>query len=364
MQIDNLSIFLVPMTLRRPFTTSFGTQTERKVLLVKIEGEGKVGWGECVAEEGPWYSYETVESCKYLIKNYISKWIMGNKIVHPSDFPTMVQRIRGNPMAKACVEDAIWDLYGKIEGKSLASLIGGNKSFIPSGISLGIEEDFSILLSKIEEALNKRYKRIKIKIAPKKDVEVIKRIRDNYPEIKLMVDANAAYRLKDKEVLKQLDRYDLMMIEQPLQYYDILDHAKLQKELSTPICLDESIKSVDDARIAIENDATRIINVKPSRVGGISETLKIHALAKDKNIPLWVGGMLETGIGRAKNVAIASLPHFTLPNDISESERYFTDFIINPIFKLEDGTLKVPTNEGIGVDVLEDVIKNKNVLFE
>ncbi len=208
-------------------------------------------------------------------------------------------------------------------------------------------------MEKIKTAVEQNYQRIKIKIEPGWDVEIIKQIRDVFPDILLMVDANSAYRFKDKDIFLELDKYDLMMIEQPLQYYDILDHAKLQKEISTPICLDESIKSVDDARVAIEADACKIVNVKPARVGGITETLKIHELAKTLKTPLWCGGMLETGVGRAKNVAVASLSTFSLPNDISESARYYTDYIVDPIFKLNsDGTIDVPGDSpGIGVKI-------------
>ncbi|MHA1304254.1 MAG: o-succinylbenzoate synthase [Candidatus Heimdallarchaeaceae archaeon] len=362
MKIEEIKLIDIKMRLRRPFRTSFGVQQDRDVLLVQLRAEGKEGWGECVADKGPWYSYETINSCSYIIQNYIGPWLKETEITHPSDFPNIVKRIRGNQMAKACVEDALWDLYGQIEGQSLSALLGGTKKEIPSGISLGIENELSILIKKIEDALSKNYKRIKIKIEPGWDVEAVKEIRDHYPEIKLMVDANAAYTLKDVEVFKKLDKYDLMMIEQPLHYKDIFNHSKLQKEIATPICLDESIKSVNDAKAAIEIDATRIINVKPARVGGITETLKIHELSKENDIPLWVGGMLETGIGRAKNVAVASLPHFTLPNDISESERYFQEFIISPPFVLnKNGTLDVPKENGLGIKILNDIIEKKTL---
>ncbi|MHA1222351.1 MAG: o-succinylbenzoate synthase [Candidatus Heimdallarchaeaceae archaeon] len=366
MKVEKAAIYKIEMELRHPFRTSFGETTIRNILLVSLQSEGKVGWGECVAEEGPWYSSETITSCIHLIKSFIIPWIKEKEIDNPSEFLTIVKKIRGGQMAKACVEDALWDLYGKIEEKPLKHLIQGEKDKIPSGISLGIQKTIDVLLDKISKALEKNYKRIKIKIEPGWDVEIIKKIRDQYPDLPLMVDANSAYRLKDKDVFLALDRYDLMMIEQPLQYYDIIDHSKLQKELSTPICLDESIKSVDDARVAIELDACKIINVKPARVGGISETLKIHQLSKSTGTPLWCGGMLETGIGRAKNVAVASLSSFILPNDISESSRYYKNYIIDPIFTLnKDGTLTVPTNKpGLGVDILEQEIEKRAMIRE
>jgi len=358
MKPSQLSTYIVEMALKNPFRTSFGVTYKRKILLVRIIDENGVsGWGECVAEEGPWYSGETIDSCKHVIHNYLWPLIKNKELEHPSDFPVLSKKIRENNMAKSALEDALWDLYARLNEKSLAEIIGGEKESIPSGISIGIQDDINELLKKIEKGLERGYKRIKLKIAPGWDVEVLKKVRDQYPEIPLMVDANAAYRLKDKEILLQLDRFDLMMIEQPLMYYDIVDHAKLQKELSTPICLDESIKNVDIARAAIEIDACKIINVKPARVGGITETLKIHKLAKAIDIPLWCGGMLETGIGRAKNVAIASLETFVLPNDISESDRYYQNKIIEPIFVLEDGVIKVPRdNPGIGVTVKEEII--------
>jgi len=360
LKIDKTVLFLTKMKLKNPFRTSFGVTQERDILLVNLQSEGYNGWGECVAEHGPWYSGETISSCKHIITDYIVPWLKKADLENPSQYQEIVNKIKGNQMAKACVEDAVWDLYGQINNVSLKELVEGEKDTIPAGISLGIQKDFNTLLSKISQAVENKYKRVKIKIEPGWDVEIVKQIRDHYPELLLMVDANSAYRIKDKEIFLALDKYNLMMIEQPLQYYDIADHAKLQKEISTPICLDESIKNVDDARVAIELEACKIINVKPARVGGITETLKIHQLAELLKVPLWCGGMLETGIGRAKNVAVASLKSFTLPNDISEGERYYTDFIIDPIFKLnEDGTLDVPSNlPGLGVSINEDKINS------
>ena len=346
------------MSLKHPFRTSFGETKEREILLVSLESEGHQGWGECVAEHGPWYSGETISTCKHIISDYIIPWLKEGDLTHPSDYQQIVSKIKGNQMAKACVEDALWDLYGRLNKLTLRELINGSKESIPSGISLGIQKNINILLEKIDTAINQNYQRIKVKIEPGWDINIIKQIRDVFPDILLMVDANSAYRYKQKEIFLELDKYNLMMIEQPLQYYDILDHAKLQKDISTPICLDESIKNVDDARVAIEADACKIINVKPARVGGISETLKIHDLAESLKIPLWCGGMLETGIGRAKNIAVASLSTFSLPNDISESARYYSEYIVDPIFKLNpDGTIDVPKNTpGIGVKVISKKI--------
>ena len=359
MKIIKTDLYLLKMTLKHPFRTSFGETKEREILLVRLESEDREGWGECVAEHGPWYSGETITSCKYIISKYIIPLLKETVLEHPSEYQRLVSNIKGNQMAKACVEDAIWDLYGRINNISLRSMIDGSKDFIPAGISLGIKKNVNILLEKIETAVKQNYQRIKIKIEPGWDVDIVRKIREVYPDILLMVDANSAYRYEDKEVFLELDKFNLMMIEQPLQHYDIIDHAKLQKDISTPICLDESIKSVDDARVAIEVDACKIINVKPARVGGITETLKIHKLAELLKIPLWCGGMLETGIGRAKNVAVASLSTFSLPNDISESARYYTEYLIDPIFELNnDGTINVPKNiSGIGVAINKEKIE-------
>ncbi|MBY9001681.1 MAG: o-succinylbenzoate synthase [Candidatus Heimdallarchaeota archaeon] len=367
MKVDTVELYHVKMELRNPFRTSFGETKNREILITRVTSKGFEGYGECVAEKGPWYSSETVDSCQAIISNFIAPWLKETDLEHPSDFQQLVQQIKGNQMAKACIEDALWVLYGQIHNKSVQELIGGVKETIPSGISLGIQQSVDILIDKIGKALERKYQRIKIKIEPGWDVDIVKAIRDVYPKILLMVDANSAYRYKDKDIFISLDRYNLMMIEQPLQYYDILDHAKLQKEISTPICLDESIKSVDDARVAIEVDASRIINVKPARVGGITETLKIHELARSINYPLWCGGMLETGIGRAKNIAVASLSSFSLPNDISESERYYTNYLVDPIFELNsDGTINVPNKcPGLGVEVnLKTIEKYATKKFE
>ena len=368
MKIESVTLYLLGMELRNPFRTSFGETKIRDILLVKIESNGKEGWGECVAEKGPWYSGETIFSCEYVIKEFIIPLLKTTELEHPKEFRELVKHIKGNHMAKACVEDAIWVLYGQLKGDSLQKLIGGTKKTIPSGISLGIQKNAKTLLAKIEKAIEKNYQRIKIKIEPGWDVDIVKSIRDTFPDIPLMVDANSAYRLKEKDIFLALDRYNLMMIEQPLQYYDIIDHSKLQKELSTPICLDESIKSVDDARVAVEIDACKIINVKPARVGGLADTILIHELADVLDFPLWCGGMLETGIGRAKNLAVASLSTFSLPNDISESERYYTNYLIKPIFELNnDGTITVPASKaGLGIEInseaIEQYAKSKVVL--
>ncbi|MHA1465900.1 MAG: o-succinylbenzoate synthase [Candidatus Heimdallarchaeaceae archaeon] len=364
MKVDSIKLYHVKMALRNPFRTSFGVTQEREILISRVQAEGYEGYGECVAEKGPWYSGETIDSCQSIITNFIAPWLKKTDLNHPTDFKKLVQQIKGNQMAKACMEDAIWALYGQMNNKTIQELIGGTKESIPSGISLGIQQNADILIEKIGKALEKNYQRIKIKIEPGWDVEIVRKIRDVYPDIPLMVDANSAYGLKDKDIFMALDRFNLMMIEQPLQYYDILDHAKLQKEIATPICLDESIKSVDDARVAIEADATRIINVKPARVGGITETLHIHELAIETGIPLWCGGMLETGIGRAKNLSVASLSTFTQPNDISESQRYYTNYLVDPIFELnDDGTISVPNKlPGLGINVNQNTIEKHSTM--
>lgn len=362
MKISEINLYLIEMHLKQPFQTSFGETKNREIMLVELKDKetGFTGWGECIAERGPFYSAETITSCRHIITNFIWPVLKDKKIEHPSDFQQLVSYIRGNNMAKASVEDALWDLFGKIKEKPLAKLIKGTKKSIPSGISIGIQKDVNVLLNKISAAVEKKYKRVKIKIKPGWDVKIVKKIRDQYPDLPLMVDANSAYRFKDKGIFVKLDRYDLLMIEQPLQHYDIVDHSKLQKEINTPICLDESIRNVDDARVAIEIGACKIINVKTSRMGGISEALKLHKLAKMIDFPLWCGGSLETGIGRAKNLAVASLSTFVLPNDISESERYYSTLIIDKPFVLnEKGEINVPLDEpGLGVKIRKDIIKS------
>jgi len=362
MLIEKVELRIINMKLVSPFETSFGRETERKAIIVKMVSEGLEGYGECVAMDGPWYSYETVETAWIILQKFMIPMILGKEISRPSELLKLLGKIRGHNMARAALEEAFWDLYAKSLGKPLSKLLGGVKDKIESGVSIGIQENVQQLLKVIDNYLSEGYKRIKLKIKPSWDIKVLQEVRKHYPDIPLMVDANAAYTIKDAPRLKKLDEFNLLMIEQPLGYDDLVDHANLQNMLKTPICLDESIKTLSDARAAIKLGSCKIINIKVGRVGGLLNAKKIHDLCQANDVPVWCGGMLETGIGRAINVAIASLPNFKLPNDISASKRYYEEDIVEPPFKLNaDGTINVPKKPGIGVEVVEERIKRRTI---
>ena len=359
MIIKQIEIFLMEMKMKTPFSTSFGTIQNKKFYIVKVIDEGGfVGWGEGVAFEAPWYTEETVETSLHIIEKFLIPLLLHRSIEHPSEVDLLFQSIRRNQMAKASIEGAVWDLYAKRENKSLANVIGGTESAIDVGISIGIEPTMEKQLRVIEQYLQQGYKRIKIKIKPGWDVEVVKAIRDRFGDIPLMVDANSAYTLQDISLLKQLDPYNLLMLEQPLAHDDIVDHATLQREIKTPICLDESICSYEDARRAIEIGACKVVNLKIGRVGGITQSIKIHNLCVQKGIDLWCGGMLEAGIGRAHNVAITTLSGFNLPGDTAASSRYWEEDIITPEVTVQDGVITVPETTGIGYEVDESKLLN------
>jgi O-succinylbenzoate synthase len=327
-------------------------ETVKQALIVTIKKRDVFAYGECVAMSGPWYSEETINSADYVLRELLIPELFKKKFETPARFLETTKGIRGNNMAVATVEMALWDLMGKITGKPLFQLLGGQKREVQVGVSIGIQPSINDLLKRATSYLQDGYKRIKIKIKPGYEVEPVRAIRKEYPEILLQVDANSAFSLEDFQTLKQLDAFKLLLIEQPLAHDDILDHSKLQKQLTTPICLDESIHTPQDAKKALEIDACRVINIKPGRVRGLQRSKDIHDLCMRMNIPVWCGGMLETGIGRAFNVALASLPGFTLPSDISASKRYFTRDIIKKEFELtSNGTLEVPKEPGIGIEV-------------
>jgi len=352
MIIDRIELRHVKLVLVAPFVTSMGTEYDEEHIIVRVDGEGITGWGESVAEGTPFYSYETVKTAWHILEDFLIPAIIGRNLNSIDEAIQAWEKVRGHRMAKAGLEAALWDLFAKAEGKSLAQLIGGVKSKIDVGVSIGIQSNPDELVKKVEGYLKEGYKRIKIKIAPGSDLELVKAIRKNFPDILFQVDANSAYKLSDINLFKAMDEYNLLLIEQPLSCDDIYDHSKLQRELKTPICLDESIHSLADANAAIELDSCRIINIKPGRVGGFTESKLIHDMCAAKNIPVWCGGMLESGIGRAGNVALASLPNFTLPGDISASKKYYKEDIVEPLFVINsDGTMDVPTKPGIGVDV-------------
>ena len=354
MKIDRLDVKLLRLPLVQFFETSFGRSYEKSFLLIRLEGEGHVGWGESVAEGHPYYSSETTETTWHIITEFLAQRVVGKTFEHPRDlFPAMA-RVRGNNMAKAGIEMAAWDLYARILGKPLSAVLGGTRDRIASGVSIGIQDSLDQLVAKVEKELAAGYRRIKIKVKPGWDLNAVEAVRAKFPDILLMVDANAAYSARDGAHLAKLDPYKLMMIEQPLDYDDVMDHVQLQKEIATPICLDESIHTVRIARDAIEAKACKIINVKPGRVGGHGESIKLHDLSQAHGIPVWHGGMLESGIGRAHNIHLASLPNFTLPGDIAASKRYFVPDLIEPGIEVDpDGTIPVPTGPGIGVNIVE-----------
>ncbi len=352
MKIEKIELRHIKMELVSPFTTSMGTEYYEEHIIVRVDGEGFTGWGECVAEATPFYSYETVTTAWHILQDFLIPSILGKDIASIDEAINLYAKVRGHRMAKAGLEAALWDLFAKSKNISLSEMLGGTRKKIDVGVSIGIQNSTQELIKKIEAYLAEGYKRIKIKIAPGNDIQFVKAVRREFPDILFQVDANSAYKLNDIDLFKQMDDYNLLLIEQPLGCEDIYEHSKLQKELKTPICLDESIHSLDDTRAAIELDSCRIINIKPGRVGGFTESKLIHDYCASENIPVWCGGMLESGIGRAGNVALASLPNFTLPGDISASKRYYKEDIVEPEFVVNpDGTMNVPTKAGIGVEV-------------
>lgn len=352
MQIERLELRLLRLPLVHFFETSFGRSHDRLFILITVFGDGAEGWGECVAEEGPYYSPETTETAWHIISAFIAPRVLGTKFSHPRDILPALATIRGHRMAKAGVEMAAWDLFARQQQVPLSRALGGTRSRIESGVSVGIQDSLDQLLRKIETELAAGYRRIKIKIKPGWDLDAVRAVRDRFGPIRLMADANAAYRLEDADRLRALDAYDLMMIEQPLGYDDVLDHARLQQRMATPICLDESIHDAKTAAEAIELGACRIINVKPGRVGGHAESIALHDTCAARHVPVWHGGMLESGIGRAHNIHLASLPNFALPGDIAASKRYYVPDLIDPPVEIAaDGTIPVPDAPGIGVTI-------------
>jgi O-succinylbenzoate synthase len=325
---------------------------DKEFILVEVKnGEGLSGWAESVAFSAPWYNEETIKTNWTMLEDFLIPLVLDKEIEHPRDVSDVFSHIRKNNMAKSAIEGAIWDLYAKEKNIPLSMALGGALEKIDVGISIGIQKTVPELLAKIEAGLKDGYKRIKMKIQPGWDVDVIREVRNRYPDIPIMADANSAYRLKDIELLKQLDQFDLMMIEQPLSSDDIVDHATLQAEIKTPICLDESIHSVEDARKALEMGSCKVINIKIGRVGGLTEAMKIHELCKERNVPVWCGGMLESGVGRAHNIALTTLDNFTMPGDTAASANYWHKDIIQPEVTVNDGVITVPKSAGIGYEV-------------
>jgi o-succinylbenzoate synthase len=350
--VERIGMRLVRLPLKEAFETSFGSIDSRLIFLVWIEGNGLTGWGEVVAAEEPRYSYETIGTASHVIRDYLAQALMTKPVTGLSELAARMAPFRGHNMAKAGLELAYMDLLARIQHKSLSDLVGGTRKRVPVGVSLGIQPTLAALLERVDQYLSLGYQRIKLKIMPDWDLKVVAEVRRRFPEILLSVDANSAYTLKEIDRLRALDDLRLLMIEQPLDHDDLLDHAKLQSELKTPICLDESITTLRRAQHALALGSCRVINIKVGRVGGYSQALPIHNLCFERGIPVWCGGMLESGIGRAHNLALASLPGFTLPGDISASSRYFDrDLIVPAVEVAADGTAEVPLGSGLGFEV-------------
>jgi O-succinylbenzoate synthase len=351
--ISSVELREIRLPLVHFFETSFGRTTERRILLVCVtDKDGAEGWGECTAGEGPFYCEEWTETAWTTITTFLAPMVVGKEIEGAADVSELMRAVRGHRMAKAAIETACWDLEARTLGRPLWKHLGGVRAEISSGVSIGIQNTPEALIEKIEKELAAGYQRIKIKIKPGWDLKIIAQAREKFPEIRLMADANSAYTLSDVALFKEMDQYKLMMIEQPLAHDDIFDHAELQKQIATPICLDESIRSSADALHAIQLGATRIINLKLGRVGGHAPAKKVERVSRENNVPVWCGGMLESGIGRAHNIAMATLKGFTLPGDVSASARYWEEDIIDPpVTVTARGTIVAPEKPGLGFDI-------------
>jgi O-succinylbenzoate synthase len=365
MRIDAIILRELHLPLVRPFETSFGATSERRILLAEVQSEGLTGWGECTAGERPFFSAESTDSAWTAIVQELGPMLVADPPEHGGECPRIFRMVRGNRMAKATLENAIWDLEAQREGVSLSRLLGGVRDTIQCGVSMGIQSSIEELLALIEEELAAGYQRVKLKCKPGWDLEVFERVRNRWPGIALSCDANSAYRLRDADHLVNFDAYDLSMIEQPLWHDDFFYHSMLQKRLRTPICLDESIHNRRDALAAIEMESCRIINIKLGRVGGFSEAIAVHNAALERGIPVWCGGMLESGIGRAHNIALSTLENFSLPGDVSASARYWAEDIIEPEVTVSaTGEIAVPDTPGRGYEVRTDLVERLTVRKE
>jgi O-succinylbenzoate synthase len=362
MKLDAIVMREINMPLVAPFQTSFGTTTDRRILLIEVHAEGFTGWGECVAGEHPYFSEETIDTAWTIIETELAPMLLESDIEQSGNVPRRFKPVRGNRMAKAAVENAVWDLDAQIKGISLSAMLGGSRDTIACGVSIGIQPTLDQQLAKIEKELAAGYQRIKLKCKPGWDRVMLEAVRKRWPEILLSVDANSAYRLKDQDHIVSFDEFRLLMVEQPLWADDFYFHSMLQKQMETAICLDESIRNRRDALAAIEMESCRIINIKCGRVGGFSEAIAVHNAAAERGIPVWCGGMLETGIGRSHNIALSSLENFRLPGDVSASSRYWADDIIEPAVTVSSaGEIVVPTEPGRGFEVRTDLIERLTV---
>lgn len=365
MQIQGITLREITMKLLTPFETSMDRLDVRRILLLEASVDGVAGWGECVAAESPYYSPEYVDTAWPVLRDFLWPMVKGKRIDSACEIWGLLKHVRGHNMAKACLEAAVWDAEARQKGIPLSKLLGGTREEIASGVSIGIKDSIDELVAAVKKELAAGYQRIKIKIKPGKDLEQVRRLRQEFPRIKLMVDANSAYTMGDFSLLKQLDGFYLMMIEQPLGWDDLYSHIELQKQMETPICLDECIHSEEQARAAVELGACKIINIKMGRVGGHTMARHIHDICQQHDVPVWCGGMLETGIGRAHNIALSTLPNFSLPGDVTASKRYWAEDIISPEVTVSpQGTIRVPTGPGIGFEPRLDLIEKVTVRKE
>lgn len=357
MKIEQIDLYHISQMLVSPFVTSFGPQLKRDCLLVTFHSDGLSGWGECVATNDPGYSYETVVTAWHVLTDFLIPALLDQEVTEPEDLAPMLRFVRGHPLAKAALDQAMWDLVAQRDGLSMAAKLAepypeGPRDRVKVGVSIGIQPSIGQTLETIQGYFDDGYRRIKLKIKPGHDLPLVEAARAAFPNLPIMLDANSAYTLADVPVFQAMDGLDLLMLEQPLGYEDIYDHSLLRPQIQSPLCLDESIHSADHARFALDIGACDIINVKPSRVAGWTEARRIHDLCRPAGMPLWVGGMLETGVGRAAQLALASLPGFTLPGDISATDRYYEQDITEPFsLNVEDSTITVPTGPGLGVTV-------------
>jgi O-succinylbenzoate synthase len=365
MKIESIILREIRIPLVKPFETSFGSTADRRILLAEIRADGLIGWGECTAGEHPYFSDETVDTAWTVILGELAPSLAAADVAHPGKCPQIFGRVRGHRMAKAALENAVWDLQAQMDGVPLARLLGGVRDVIPCGVSIGIQSSVENLMAEIEKELAAGYQRIKLKCKPGWDVNVFSAVRNRWPGIMLSCDANSAYRLRDTDHLVSFDEFEMLMIEQPLWADDFYFHSMLQKQLETSVCLDESIRNRRDALAAIDMESCRIINIKVGRVGGFSEAIAVHNAAHEKGIPVWCGGMLETGIGRSHNIALSSLENFSLPGDVSASSRYWAEDIIEPEVSVSlAGEIKVPESAGRGFEVRADLIEKLTVRKE
>ena len=365
MKVEAITLRELQMPLKHFFETSFGRTNSRRVLLVTAHCEGVDGWAECVAGDGPFFSYEWIETAWATIRDFLAPAVLNTDLPGAADSAGRMRRIRGHHMAKAAIENALWDAEAQQKQQALWRLLGGTRGEINCGVSIGIQDSHEQLLSKIEGELAAGYQRIKVKVKPGWDLEVLTKIRKRWPEILLSCDANSAYRPSDLDRLRCFDAFNLLMIEQPLWEDDIFHHSQLQHQLKTALCLDESIRHARDAEMAIAMKACRIVNIKVGRVGGFSEAIVVHGVCQQNDVPVWCGGMLETGIGRAHNVALSTLPNFRLPGDVSASARYWNEDIVEPEITVSPrGTITAPETPGRGYAIKEELVERLTVRKE